>query len=120
MRAEGLEPPRTFAHRHLKPARLPISPRPRSVRSILGPGSGQARSLNPVSNSGFAHAQSTFGGTGLSANVLGTFTVLLSPVQLLLMIFASIGFAQGWNVEIEVPIQEAKRRGAPPAQLSAA
>ncbi len=32
MRAEGLEPPRAFAHRHLKPARLPVSPRPRTRR----------------------------------------------------------------------------------------
>src|ERR1044072_2203376 len=29
MRAEGLEPPSSFEHRHLKPACLPISPRPR-------------------------------------------------------------------------------------------
>src|SRR4051812_42641413 len=31
MRAEGLEPPRAEAHRHLKPARLPIPPRPRGA-----------------------------------------------------------------------------------------
>src|SRR5580704_3501159 len=38
MRAEGLEPPRAFAHRHLKPARVPIPPRPRPERwSILRP-----------------------------------------------------------------------------------
>jgi hypothetical protein len=76
------------------------------------------------SNSGFAHAQSIFGATGLSADVLGTFTLLLIPVQLLLIVFAMIGFAQGWNVELEVPIEEAKRRGSPPvvppAQPSAA
>ena len=29
MRAEGLEPPSRFRHRHLKPARLPVPPRPR-------------------------------------------------------------------------------------------
>ena len=34
LRAEGLEPPSRFRHRHLKPARLPISPRPRTA--ILG------------------------------------------------------------------------------------
>src|SRR5687768_12125285 len=28
MRAEGLEPPSAFAHRHLKPARLPVPTRP--------------------------------------------------------------------------------------------
>ena len=76
------------------------------------------------SASGFAHAQSIFGGTGLSAGVLGTLTLLLIPVQLLLIVFAMIGFAQGWNVELEVPIEEAKRPGSPPvvppAQPSAA
>ena len=35
MRAEGLEPPRAFAHRHLKPARLPIPPRPRARAPIV-------------------------------------------------------------------------------------
>jgi len=76
------------------------------------------------SNAGFAPAQSILGGTGFSADVLGTFTLLLIPVQVLLIIFAMIGFAQGWNVELEVPIDEAKRRGSPPvvppAQPSAA
>lgn len=76
------------------------------------------------SNYGFAAAQSIFGGAGLSANLLGTLTVLLIPVQVLLILFAMIGFAQGWNVELEVPIEEAKRRGSPPvvppAQPSAA
>jgi hypothetical protein len=72
------------------------------------------------SSSGFAHAQSIFGGAGLSADVLGTLTLLLIPVQVLVIIFAMIGFAQGWNVELEVPIEKAKRRGSPPAQPSAA
>jgi lysylphosphatidylglycerol synthetase-like protein (DUF2156 family) len=65
-------------------------------------------------NSGFAHAQSIFGTAGFPADLLGTFTVLLIPVQVLLIIFAMIGFAQGWNVEVEVPIEEAKKRGSPP------
>src|SRR3954462_815018 len=30
MRGEGLEPPSGFRHRHLKPARLPVPPRPRA------------------------------------------------------------------------------------------
>ncbi len=76
------------------------------------------------SNAGFASAQSIFGGGGLSADVLGTLTLLMIPVQVLLIMFAMIGFAQGWNVELEVPIEEAKRRGSPPvvppAQPSAA
>ena len=36
MRAEGLEPPRAFAHRLLRPACLPISPRPRVDQASVG------------------------------------------------------------------------------------
>ena len=56
------------------------------------------------SNSGFASA-------GLPADFLGLVTVLLIPVQMLLIFFTMLAFAQGWNVEVEVPIDEAKRRG---------
>jgi hypothetical protein len=60
---------------------------------------------------GFAAAQSLFGGRGLSSNVLGTLTVLLVPVQALLIGFATLGFAQAWNIETEVPEDEARHRG---------
>ncbi len=60
---------------------------------------------------GFAGAQSMFGGSGLSPDFLGLLTLLIAPVQLLLIFFAMYGFAQGWNVEVEVPIEEARRRG---------
>src|SRR5437763_8532427 len=63
------------------------------------------------SHGGFAAAQSAFGGTGLSAKTLGTITLLIVPVQLLLILFALRAFAQGWNVEQEVPIDEARKRG---------
>jgi hypothetical protein len=66
------------------------------------------------SHAGFAQAQSLFGGTGLSADTLGTITLLLIPVQVLLIVFAMRAFAQGWNVEQEVPIEEARRRGYKP------
>ena len=70
------------------------------------------------SNFGFGSANSVFGGGGLSADTLGTLTVLLIPVQILLIIFCGIGFSQGWNVELEVPMEEARRRGynPPPSQ----
>jgi hypothetical protein len=67
-------------------------------------------------HAGFAHAQSLFGGNGLSADTLGTVTLLIVPVQLLLIIFALQAFAQGWNVEQEVPIEEARRRGYNPPE----
>jgi hypothetical protein len=60
---------------------------------------------------GFAGAQSLFGGSGLSPDFLGLITLLIAPVQLLLIFFSMFGFAQGWNVELEVPIEEARRRG---------
>jgi hypothetical protein len=65
-------------------------------------------------HAGFAPAQSLFGGNGLSADTLGTVTLLLIPVQVLLVVFAMRAFAQGWHVEQEVPIDEARRRGYDP------
>ncbi len=41
MRPRGLEPPRGYPHWHLKPARLPIPPRPRRERVSPGSGSHQ-------------------------------------------------------------------------------
>ena len=67
------------------------------------------------SHYGFAPAQSLFGGSGLGSTTLGLFTVLLIPIEILLIAFAMIGFAQGWNVELEVPEEEARRRGITPA-----
>ena len=74
---------------------------------------------------GFAPPQTLFGGKGLSTDVLGTVTLIIAPVQVLLIFFAMRGFAQGWNVEVEMPIDEAKRRGhkptvTPPAQAATA
>lgn len=66
------------------------------------------------SHAGFASAHSLLGGKGLSADTLGAVTVLLVPVQILLILFALSAFAQGWNVEQEVPIEEARRRGYNP------
>jgi hypothetical protein len=63
---------------------------------------------------GFGAAESLFGGNGLNPDVLGTITLLLIPVEIALVVFAMIGFAQGWNVELEVPEDEARRRGSKP------
>jgi hypothetical protein len=66
---------------------------------------------------GFAVAQSMLGGRGLADNVLGTVTVLLIFVELALIITSMIGFAQGWNVEIEVTEEEARKRGSKPVAV---
>jgi hypothetical protein len=66
------------------------------------------------SHAGFAGARSIFGPKGLPADVLGLFTILMAPVQILLIVFAMRGFTQGWNIEVEMPIEEAKRKGHTP------
>ena len=63
---------------------------------------------------GFGPAASLLGGNGLSPDVLGTLTLVLIPVELALIVVSLIGFSQGWNVEIEVPLEEARRRGSKP------
>ena len=68
------------------------------------------------SHDGYAHAESLLGGQGLSADTLGTVTLLIVPVQVLLIVFALQAFAQGWNVEQEVPIEEARKRGYKPPE----
>ncbi len=59
----------------------------------------------------FDRSNAGFGSAALPADFLGLITVLLIPVQILLIFFTMMAFAQGWNVEVEVPIDEAKRRG---------
>jgi hypothetical protein len=51
-----------------------------------------------------------FGGKGLSPDTIGAITLIIAPVQALLIFFSMQGFAQGWNVEQEVPEEEARRR----------
>ena len=61
---------------------------------------------------GFGPAQSLLGGKGLDADLLGTLTVILIPVEIALIVLALVGFAQGWNVETEVTNEEADKRGS--------
>jgi hypothetical protein len=66
-------------------------------------------------HTGFAAPQTIFGGKGPDPDTLGLVTLLIAPVQALLIFFCMYGFAQGWNVEVEVPIEEARRRGNRPS-----
>jgi hypothetical protein len=52
-------------------------------------------------NGWFERDKSGFATPGLSENMLGLLTVLLIPVQLLLIAFAGRGLTEGWNVEEE-------------------
>lgn len=95
------------------------------VTSVIAGTGAAGTSWFDRNNHGYAAAQSLFGGNGLSPDTLGLFTLLIAPVQVLLIAFAMLGFAQGWNVEVEVPIEEARRRGyrpsgPPPPQPAAA
>ena len=47
---------------------------------------------------------------GLPPGLLGLLTVILIPVEFLLIVFAMRGFSQKWNVEIEMTRDEYDRR----------
>jgi len=49
----------------------------------------------------FARDKSGFAQPALNASLLGLLTLLIVPVQILLVAFAMRGFSQGWNVEVE-------------------
>ncbi len=49
----------------------------------------------------FDRNKSGFAQPALSAGLLGLITLLIVPVQILLVAFAMRGFQQGWNVELE-------------------
>jgi len=49
----------------------------------------------------FARDKSGFAQPALNAGLLGLLTLLIVPLQILLVAFAMRGFQQGWNVELE-------------------
>jgi hypothetical protein len=57
----------------------------------------------------FERDKAGFDDPTLDPAVLGMLTIILVPVQLLLIAFALRGFQQQWNVEIEVTRDEAER-----------
>jgi hypothetical protein len=66
----------------------------------------------------FARDKSGFQQPDLSAGLLGLLTLLIVPLQMLLVAFAMRGFSQGWNVELERRDPAAgpdMYAGAPPA-----
>jgi hypothetical protein len=62
----------------------------------------------------FERDKTGFTDPALDADVLGLVTLLIVPVQVLLIVFAMQGFAQAWNVEVE------RRHEAPPDAVPAA
>jgi hypothetical protein len=69
-------------------------------------------------HAGYAAAHTIFGGKGLGPDALGLVTLLMAPIQVLLIFFSMQGFAQGWNVEVEVSEEEARKRGHRPSSPS--
>ena len=59
----------------------------------------------------FARDKAGFADPALEPSILGLLTMILVPVQLLLIAFAMRGFQQKWNVEVEVSRDEAERDG---------
>ena len=62
----------------------------------------------------FDRDKSGFAQPTLNAGLLGVLTLLIVPVQILLVTFALRGFSQGWNVELER--REPSRRADPYAE----
>jgi hypothetical protein len=57
----------------------------------------------------FDRDKAGFDNPALDPAILGMLTIILVPVQILLIIFSMRGFQQQWNVEIEVAPEEADR-----------
>ncbi len=53
---------------------------------------------------GFSTPDSVLGTTGLASDTLGVVTLLLVPLQALLIFFSMQGFRQEWHVEVERPV----------------
>ena len=62
----------------------------------------------------FERDKSGFTNPALDADLLGLLTLLVVPVQVLLIAFAMRGFQQAWNVEVERPDGHGLRR--PPSE----
>jgi hypothetical protein len=60
----------------------------------------------------FERDKAGFDDPALDPGMLGLLTIIIVPVQLLLIAFAMRGFQQQWNVEVEVAPDEADRGGA--------
>jgi hypothetical protein len=68
---------------------------------------------------GFSTPDSVFGSTGLDSQVLGILTLLLVPLQVLLIFFTMQAFRQDWHVEVERPVGRLDRSaGAAPQPLA--
>lgn len=63
----------------------------------------------------FTRDKAGFAQPTLDSSLIGLLTLMLVPVQLLLIAFAMRGFTQNWHVELEVPVGQVYRSGEPGA-----
>jgi hypothetical protein len=71
----------------------------------------------------FERDKGGFENPALDPSLLGLLTIIIIPVQVLLIAVAMRGFQQQWNVEVEVTREEAeryRRGGGPPGEPSPA
>jgi hypothetical protein len=54
----------------------------------------------------FDRDKAGFTSPALDESIIGLLTFILVPVQVLLCAFALRGFAQGWNIEVERPVDD--------------
>lgn len=59
----------------------------------------------------FERTGSAFSQPALNSSLLGLLTLLVIPVQILIVVFAMRGFSQGWNVELELRHPSARSGG---------
>lgn len=60
----------------------------------------------------FSRAKDGFTDPAFNSNLLGTLTLIIVPVQVLLIAVAMRGFSQGWNIEVE-RLSDGTTRAAP-------
>jgi hypothetical protein len=63
------------------------------------------------SGAAYVTPQTPWSSTGLGADTLGVLTIVVVVAQVALIVFAMYAFSQQWQVEVEMPIEEARRRG---------
>lgn len=63
----------------------------------------------------FARAKDGLDSPALPEELLGLLTIVVIPVQILLIVVAMVGFNQEWQVEEERPIEDRDDRDMPPA-----
>ena len=58
-----------------------------------------------IQSSAFYVGVTGFASAGIPSDLLGLLTLLIIPVQVLLIAFAMRGFSQEWHVEVEQPVE---------------